>query len=161
MENDILVAISPPGILRRLLNSKEFQHLVDNKKNPVLVSEVHQCSSYARFLSLKAGATVALALTAEPPVANVGGANIDAKWVCSNSAGNFKSKVNKDGKRMFYPLFRLVSLKEGDVSTGMRGELDEDSPLPDAEPPWNLMEEGEESLGGGGDDETGGYAFNS
>ncbi|KAF8799158.1 hypothetical protein BYT27DRAFT_6872560 [Phlegmacium glaucopus] len=122
MENDILVTISPPGILRHLLDSEELQQLVDNNKNLVLVSEVHQSSSYARFLSSKAGATVTLALSAELPVANVGGANVDAKWVYSNSAGNFKSKVNKDGERIFYPLFRLVSLKEGPLSTGMRGE---------------------------------------
>jgi hypothetical protein len=138
MVNDILVTISPPGKLRRLLDSEELQHLVDNNKDLVLVSEVHQCSSYARFVSSKANTSIALAFSAEPPVANVGGANVNAKWIYSNSAGNFKSKVNKDGKRMFYPLFRLVSLKEGPLSTGMRGRLDE-VPLPDAEPPWGLM----------------------
>jgi len=37
-------------------------------------------------------------------------------------------------------LFRLVSLTEGNISTGLRGDLDEDPPLPDASPPWELFE---------------------
>ena len=135
MDNDTILTINPPGKLRRLLAEKALE------KGYVIVSEVHRCSSYARFLSAAAGATVALGLAAQPPVGNVGSANVDAKWVHSSSAGNFKAKVNKEGKRVFYPLFRLVALKESAVSTGLRGELDEDPPLPDAEPPWDPIDD--------------------
>ncbi|KAF8908530.1 hypothetical protein CPB84DRAFT_1959176 [Gymnopilus junonius] len=138
MDNDTILTISPPGKLRRLLAAKELQ------KGYVIVSEVHRCSSYARFLSSSAGATVALGLSAQPPMADVGSAKVDAKWVHSSSAGNFKARVNKEGKRVFYPLFRLVALKESSVSTGLRGELDEDPPLPDVEPPWDPVEDGGE-----------------
>jgi hypothetical protein len=50
--------------------------------------------------------------------------------------GNFKAKVDSTGKTDFYPSLRLISLTEGDISTGLRGELDKD---PDALPPWDLI----------------------
>ncbi|KAF8157146.1 hypothetical protein B0H34DRAFT_489190 [Crassisporium funariophilum] len=134
MDNDTISTIEHPGKLRRLLDDESMRNLV-------VVSEVHRCSSYARLLTLEGGATVALGLSVKTPVATVAEGNVDARWVRSSNAGNFKSKVNKSGKREFYPLFRLVSLREDAVTTGLRGELDEEPPLPDAEPPWGEVEE--------------------
>ncbi len=60
--------------------------------------------------------------------------------------GNFKTKSSKD--KDYTPLYRLVSLEEGDVSTGilsvipgLGGGSKESRPLPDAEPPWGDTEE--------------------
>ena len=133
MNNDTISTIDSPGKLRRLLDEEKIKGLV-------IVSEVHRCSSYARFLSTENGATVAIGLSVEVPTGNSTSANLDAKWVHNSSGGKFKGRVSAGGKRDFYPLFRLVSLTEGDVSTGLRGELDEDPPLPDAIPPWDVME---------------------
>jgi len=69
------------------------------------------------------GATVALRLSIEDPVDRVTSVNLDAKWVESSSAGNFKSRINKNRKHDFYPLFKLVLLMEGDISTGVIGNL--------------------------------------
>ena len=79
---------------------------------------------------------MALRLSIEDPVGMVDSASLDAKWVRNSSTGDFKSSVNKTGnlKRDFYPLFRLVSLTEGDASTGLRGDLNEDLP------PWEPIE---------------------
>jgi hypothetical protein len=130
MDNDIITTIDPPGCLRRLLDDKTMQGCV-------IVSQVHRCSSYARLLTAKGGKSVAIGLNVEPPVSGVVAATADAKWVRSSSAGNFKSKVNKSGNRDYYPLFRLVSLKDKETSSGLRGELEGgDPPLPDAVPPW-------------------------
>lgn len=134
MDNDTISTIDPPGKLRRLLAEPTMKGLV-------VVSEVHRCASYARFLSTQSGATVAMGLSVEPPIVNVAAASVDAKWVHSSNAGNFKAKVNKSGKRAFYPLFRLVALTDNDVASGLRGELDQDPPLPDANPPWDPIEE--------------------
>jgi len=114
MDNDTIYAIDSPGKLRRLLDEKKM-------KGFVIVSEVHRCSSYARFLSTEDGATVVLGLSATDPIGK--SATLDTKWVRNSSGGNFKARVNATGRRDFYPLFRLVSLTEGDISTGLRGEL--------------------------------------
>jgi len=129
MDNDTISTIDPPGCLRRLLEEETM-------KGRVIVSEVHRTASYARLLTSKSAKSVAIGLSAEPPVANTVSAKVDAKWTCSSNVGNFKSKVIKE--RKFTPLFRLVSLKEGPVSTGFRDDNEEgDPPLPDAEPEWN------------------------
>jgi hypothetical protein len=142
MNNDTIYTIDSPGKFRRLLDEERVKGLV-------IVSEVHRCSSYARFLATEGGATVALGLSVEAPINTVASADLDAKWVRNSSAGNFKSRVNKTGKRDFYPLFRLVSLTESDVSTGLRGDLDEDPPLPDAQPPWEPIEQNAASTSDG------------
>src|ERR1700761_8824211 len=111
MDNDTISSIDPLGCLRRLLEEQSM-------KGRVIVSEVHRTASYARILTAKSEKSVAIGLSVEPPVANAGSAKVDAKWMCSSSVGNFKSKVIKN--REFTPLFRLVSLKEGPVSTGFR-----------------------------------------
>ncbi|KAJ7706852.1 hypothetical protein B0H17DRAFT_918866 [Mycena rosella] len=132
MEKDKISVIDPPGALRRLLDDTSMRGLV-------VVSEVHCCSSYARLLTAQGGSTIALGLSVEPPVAGVASATANATWVRSVSSGNFRSQVNKKGDRRYYPLFRLVSLTEKAISTGLRGEEEPDGvpPLPDAEPPWN------------------------
>jgi hypothetical protein len=135
MDNDVICTIDPPGCLRRLLDDKSM-------RDCVIVSQAHRCSSYARFLTAKNGTTVAIGLSVEPPVSGVVSADVNAKWIRSSSAGNFKSKVNKSGNRDYYPLFRLVSLKDKDTSSGLRGELEDgDPPLPDAVPPWQSQED--------------------
>lgn len=130
MDNDVITTVDPPGSLRRLLDDKSMEGCV-------IVSQTHRCSSYARLLTSKGGKSVAIGLSIEPPVSGVVAATADAKWVRSSSSGNFKSKVNLSGERDYYPLFRLVSLKDNDTSSGLRGELDGgDPPLADAVPPW-------------------------
>ncbi|KAI0312156.1 hypothetical protein OF83DRAFT_1067686 [Amylostereum chailletii] len=131
MDNDAITTIDPPGSLRRLLDEPAM-------KDAVIVSEVHACASYARYLGTPSVKSVSIGISAEPPVANVGAVSASAAWMRSTTVGNFKSKVNKKGQRVYYPLFRLASTKERDTSTGLRGSLeDEDhTPLPDAEPPW-------------------------
>ncbi|KZP30253.1 hypothetical protein FIBSPDRAFT_726090 [Athelia psychrophila] len=133
MENDTVTSIDPPGSLRRLLDEKSMQGCV-------VVSQVHRCSKFARLLTAKDSHSVALGLSVEPPVSGVVDAKLDAKWVRSSSTGNFKSKVGKDGKRDYYPLFKLVSMTDQSTSSGMRGGELEEPPLPDAVPPWQLKE---------------------
>jgi hypothetical protein len=87
----------------------------------VIVSEVHACSSYAGLLTAQTGSTVALGLSVEPPVSGAASATANATWVRSVASGNFKARVNKEGHRKFYPLFRLVSLKEEAISAGLQG----------------------------------------
>lgn len=138
MDNDTVSTIDPPGVLRRLLDDESMKGLV-------IVSEAHKSSSFARLLTAEGTSNIAIGLSVEPPVSGAVSGTADAKWVRSSSAGNFKSKVNKDGKRVFTPLFRLVSLDDREVSTGMRGGDDEvDPPLPEASPPWFDEEEPEE-----------------
>lgn len=127
MDNDSITTIEPPGCLRRLLQDPTMSDLV-------LVSQVHRCASYARLLTAKGGASIAIGLSVLPPVSEAGSVSGNISWVRSSNSGNFKSKVNKNGNRDYYPLFRLVSLKGKAVSTGLRGEFDGD--LPDAVPPW-------------------------
>lgn len=64
---------------------------------------------------------------------------MEARWVTSSTAGNFRSKVDAKDERSFCPLFRLVTFRETEVTTGMRGpkEVDVGQPLPDAVPPWD------------------------
>jgi len=79
-----------------------------------------------------------IGLSADPPVPGIASVKAHFKWVSSVNAGNFKSKVNDNGNREYYPLFRLVSLKETDTSVGLRGSWHGNipPPLPDAQPPW-------------------------
>jgi hypothetical protein len=135
MDNDVITTVDPPGCLRRLLDDKTM-------RGCVIVSQAHHCSSYARLLTSKGGKSFTIGLSVEPPVSGVVAATADAKWVRSSSAGNFKSKVNKNGNRDYYPLFKLVSLKDDNTSSGLRGELESgDPPLPDAVPPWQHQDD--------------------
>jgi len=131
MENDTITTIDPPGSLRLLMDRTEML-------DKVVVSEVHSCAAYARYLGTPSVKSVAIGLSAQPPVANVGSVDVEAKWVRSTSSGNFKARVNKSGDRTYYPLFRLVSLKDEGVSNGLRSGMDDEMsvPLPDAMPPW-------------------------
>jgi hypothetical protein len=139
MDNDVISTIDPPGCLRRLLDEKTM-------RGCVIVSQTHRCSSYARFLTSKGGQSIAIGLAVEPPVSGVVSVDVNAKWIRSSSAGNFKSKVNKSGHLDYYPLFRLVSLKDKDTSSGLRGELEDgDPPLPDAVPPWQSQDDASSS----------------
>lgn len=142
MDDDTITTIDPPGILRRLLGDKEL-------KDSVLVSEVHSCSAYARVLTSDLSKELSVGLTANPPVLPTSpAASADVRWVYDETAGNFRSKVDQKGEKRFYPLFRLVSLKEGDVSTGLRGEADDwngPPPLPNADPPWQAESSEEEN----------------
>jgi hypothetical protein len=128
MKNDTISAIDPPGVLRRLLAE-------DSLRDRVIVSEVHRTSSYARYLSSPNTKSISIGLSAEPSVPGIISAQANVGWVRSSNAGNFKAKVNQSGKRDYYPLFRLVSLKETALTVGLRdGEV---PPLPDVEPPWS------------------------
>ena len=112
MYNDTIYTIDSPGKLCRLLEEERIKGLM-------IVSEVHHCSSYAWFLATECGTTVALGLNVEDAVGKMASGNLDSKWVWSLYAGNFKSRVNTTSKRDFYPLFRLVSLTDSDISTGL------------------------------------------
>ncbi|KAJ7773158.1 hypothetical protein B0H16DRAFT_1305005 [Mycena metata] len=112
MENTTTTIIDPPGALKQLLDDPSMC-------NTVVVSEVHACSSYARLLTTKADNTVVLDLTVEPAISGVVSSSATAKWVRHGTSGYFKSQVNKQGDRTFYPLFRLVSRSEQSTSTGI------------------------------------------
>lgn len=125
MENESMSIIDPPGSLRRLLEERDMHGLA-------IVSEVHSCSSYARLLTSHKGGNVAVGLSVEAPVP--ASATADIHWVRNSSTGNFKTNRNKERERVFYPLFRLVSIKETATTSGLRGRGE--NPLPDAELPW-------------------------
>ncbi|KAI0028841.1 hypothetical protein K488DRAFT_57662 [Vararia minispora EC-137] len=131
MDRDTITAISPPGALRRLLEDPRMKHCL-------VISEVHSCSSFARYLGNATVKSVTIGLAVEPPAGAVASASARMHWVRSTTVGNFKSRINEDDERTFRPLFRLVSLKEDDLTTGLRGTLEEamQMPLPDAVPPW-------------------------
>ncbi|KAJ7910559.1 hypothetical protein B0H13DRAFT_1520832, partial [Mycena leptocephala] len=112
MEDTRITIIDPPGALKRLLEDPSMRDVV-------VVSEVHSCSSYARLITAEAGSTVSLGLRVEPPIPGVASASATATWVRDVTSGNFKSGANMEGERSFYPLFRLVSLSERDMSTGL------------------------------------------
>lgn len=128
MHDDVMVSIGPPGALRRLLEDKKM-------RGQVIVSELHRCSSYARYLTDEQGGSIALGLNVQPPVA-VAEASSQISWERVVATGNFKCNSTKRGLRPFFPLYRLVSLVENGPSTGLRHLNDEDPPLPDAIPPW-------------------------
>ncbi|GBE85988.1 hypothetical protein SCP_0805120 [Sparassis crispa] len=135
MQNDSISRIDPPGKLRRLLDEERMHDCV-------IVSEVHHCSSYARYLSSRGTKDVVIGLSAEPAIPGIAAAHAHLEWVHSATTGNFKSKVSLNGSRDFCPLFRLVSLKDSDVSVGLRGASDGPvPPLPDAELPWSDEED--------------------
>jgi hypothetical protein len=112
MENAMITIIDPPGVLKCLLDDPSMRGVV-------VVSEVHSCSSYARLLSAEGRGIVALGLCVEPPISGIASAGATATWVRNLTSGNFKSGVNTEGERSFYPLFRLVSLSEEATSTGI------------------------------------------
>ncbi|VDC01642.1 unnamed protein product [Peniophora sp. CBMAI 1063] len=133
MNGDSVTTIDPPGALRPLLDD------ADLPEGTVIVSEVHATSSYARYLGTPEVRQVSIGLNVAPPaVANVAKADVSAQWLRSTTIGNFKSKVNADNERTYYPLFRLVALEGDAVSNGLRAGIDDEMeiPLPDAVPPW-------------------------
>lgn len=125
MENDSISVTDNPGSFVNLLEDETMHGMV-------IVSEVHSCSSYARLLTSYKGGHVAIGLAVEPPVPGAGNVTGDIHWVRSNHTGNFKSKSNRNGKRTFYPLYRLLAISDKGPTTGIRGGGE----LPDAEPPW-------------------------
>lgn len=132
MDRDIITTIDPPGSFRRLLED------MPDVQDKVIISEVHSCSSYARYLGAPTVKNVTIGLSIEPPAGVVASAKTDIRWVRSTNVGNFKTGVNEDGERSYHPLFRLVSLAEDDLTTGLRGGAEEvmQMPLADAPPPW-------------------------
>ncbi|KAF7334482.1 hypothetical protein MVEN_02277700 [Mycena venus] len=102
-KNTMITSIEAPAALKRVLEDPSMRGFC-------IVSEVHSCSAYARWLTTIRGGAIALGLRIEPSgFASVGAT---ATWVKSATSGNFKSHVNKSGERLFYPLYRLVSLSE-------------------------------------------------
>ena len=79
---------------------------------------------------------------APPAAADVVKTDVSAQWLRSTIIGNFKSKVNPDTKKTYYPLFRLVALESDAVSNGLRAGLEDEmeTPLPDAIPPWTTSD---------------------
>ncbi|KAJ6452232.1 hypothetical protein C8R45DRAFT_1057037 [Mycena sanguinolenta] len=110
MKNTTITAIEHPGTLRRLLADS-------NMRDMVVVSEVHSCSSYSRLLTTDGG-TITLGLDVEPPDFRIATAAVDPRWqIRHGGAQIFKSQVNRKEERTCYPLFRLTSLSEGQIST--------------------------------------------
>lgn len=120
MENETMSIIDPPGALTRLLDDPSM-------RGAVVVSEVHRCASYARFLSAQEDSTITLGLRVQPPVPGIASAAATATWVRSGTSGTFKSQANKKGDRTFYPLFRLVSRGEESTAMTIGGSLRNDS----------------------------------
>lgn len=115
MENDTITTIDPPGRLCRFLDSLELQGCL-------VVSEVHRCSSYARYLSFTANRAVSIGIGARDAITSMASADASVTWRCTTKVGNFKSNAGKQGRRDFYPLFRLVSSKDTEVSIGLGGD---------------------------------------
>ncbi|KAF7334479.1 hypothetical protein MVEN_02277400 [Mycena venus] len=108
MDNMMITSIEAPAALKRVLEDPSMRDFC-------IVSEVHFCSAYARWLTTIRGGAIALGLCIEASgVASVGAT---ATWVNNATSGNFKSHVNKSGERSFYPLYRLVSLSEEGMLT--------------------------------------------
>jgi hypothetical protein len=140
MNTDSIISVDPPGSLRKLLQDEDLQGFI-------LVSEVHRCSSYARFLSASTDNQIYIGLSIEVPPLNNATVNPEAKWISSSYVGNFKTKSSQT--KDYTPLYRLVSLKEGDETTGiestgifsrMLGGKSDPPPLPDAPLPWVVAE---------------------
>ena len=115
MENDAITTIDRQGSLIPLLQRPDMQDIV-------VVSEVHTCASYARYLGTPEVKSVSIGLSVQGPASDSASGNIRMEWVRSNNIGNFKSKVNKGGERTYCPLFRLVSLNEEDITNGLMSE---------------------------------------
>ena len=133
MDGDSVTTIDPPGALRPLLDDDDLP------EGTVIVSEVHATSSFARYLGTPEVRQVSIGLNVAPPAAaDVVKAEVSAQWLRSTIIGNFKTKVNTDNKKTYYPLFRLVALEGDAVSNGLRAGLEDEmeTPLPDAIPPW-------------------------
>ena len=140
MHNDSIRTVQPQAKLRFLYDEPKL-------RGKVIVSEVHRCSSYARYVASDEASSVALGLSVSAPAQGIVTdieAGVEQKWVRSVSSGNFKTRTRKDKKRKYYPLFRLVSLDERSMAAGLRGGEGGDLPLPDTLPPW--MEEGEDNV---------------
>ncbi|KAF9219267.1 hypothetical protein BS17DRAFT_718091 [Gyrodon lividus] len=129
MANDCLTTIHPASSLRRLLE-------VDGLRGRVLVSEVHRCASYARYMAPPRTSGVVIGLTAQPPLGPPAQAN--PKWVLSTNKGELRCKADSSGERKYCPLYRLVSLTEIGQGIGRGASVDDETPLPlpDALPPW-------------------------
>ncbi|KAF8843208.1 hypothetical protein BDN67DRAFT_210660 [Paxillus ammoniavirescens] len=130
MANDCLTTVHPASSLRRLLE-------VDGLRGRVLVSEVHRCASYARYMAPPRTSSVVIGLTAPPPSGDPS-AQENSAWVLSTNKGELNCKVDSSGDRKFCPLYRLASLTEAEQGTGQRSSVDDETPLPlpDALPPW-------------------------
>ncbi|KAF7334481.1 hypothetical protein MVEN_02277600 [Mycena venus] len=103
LKNTMITSIEAPTALKRVLEDPSMRGFC-------IVSEVHSCSSYARWLTTSGGDSIALGLRVEP--SGVAAVGATATWVKNATSGNFKSHVNKSGERSFYPLYRLVLLSE-------------------------------------------------
>ncbi|KZV69938.1 hypothetical protein PENSPDRAFT_566403, partial [Peniophora sp. CONT] len=119
MDGDTIATIDPPGALRPLLDDPTLPEGI------VIVSEVHATSSYARYLGTPEVRQVSIGLRVSSPAFPQAGVDANAEWLNSSTAGNFKSKVNPDRARTYYPLFRLVALQGDNVSNGMLLPRDE------------------------------------
>ncbi|KIJ23638.1 hypothetical protein M422DRAFT_62409 [Sphaerobolus stellatus SS14] len=101
----------------------------------VIVSQTHRCSSYARLLTAQGDSNVTIGLYTTALPDGLASSQTMAKRVRSTAGGYFKSRTNGTRKRSFYPLFKLVSVKQEAISVGLREESDEQE-LPNAIPPW-------------------------
>jgi len=132
MVKDTISSIQPARLLR-ILDKEEM-------RGYVVVSEVHRCSSYARVLAESGQENIAIGLEASAPIpTGTASAGVETRWINGSKSGNFKSKVNTNGQRKFYPLFRLVSIEPNPVATALRSgqsETGEELGLPDAPIPW-------------------------
>ncbi|VDC01638.1 unnamed protein product [Peniophora sp. CBMAI 1063] len=118
MDGDTIATIDPPGALRPLLDDPTLPEGI------VVVSEVHATSSYARYLGTSVERQVSIGLRATAPaLPDVAGVDVGAEWLISSTAGNFKSKINPDGARTYYPLFRLVALDGAAAAAHSGGNL--------------------------------------
>lgn len=131
MVNDSVSMINPASSLRQLLEVKAL-------RDHVVVSEVHRCASYARYLASPRTKDVVIGLNL-PSSGSPSGTTLE--WVRSTQTGNFKAKADDSGQRNYYPLYKLVSVREASDNTGRRHSLDnpiedEVSPLRVAVPPW-------------------------
>ncbi|KAF9525427.1 hypothetical protein CPB83DRAFT_796373 [Crepidotus variabilis] len=140
MEHETVTYLDRPGSLLKLLMSERLH-------GRVIVSEVHQCSSYARYLVSEGGKTVSIGLGAEVPCPGAPGVSalgeVAGSWYCDAAVGNFKAKINQVGEKVFCPLYRLVAVEERRPCVGLRGPI-EQAGLSDVEPPWTPVEDEEE-----------------
>ncbi|KAG2034436.1 hypothetical protein BDR03DRAFT_964998 [Suillus americanus] len=122
-------------------------HEARQLRDKYVVSSTFTCPGYYLYLSNKSGEKVALALTANAPVAAAigvsagGGASVD--WWTDAQAAFLRKAFDKAGQYRYTPLFDLRRRQPWFERTFRGAEVHptEDDLWPDCPPPWDPLDE--------------------